>query len=76
MPPYYLCKVTKCTKSIECYRFRASPEIGQLYHDFSVTLCNAENNYKFMMKIRPDDKIDDITLELNSLEEFIEKGEN
>jgi hypothetical protein len=29
-----------------------------------------------MMKIRPDDKIDDIILELNSLEEFIEEGEN
>lgn len=71
MPPYYLCKVTKCTKSNECYRYLAKSEIGQRYHDY-VTLCNTNNNYIYFMKVRENDLI--IDLDLPELKNTEDKG--
>jgi len=74
--PFILCNNIICNQAEKCYRLRASINDNQeRYHNF-INICNSENNYQMMMKIRPDDKIDDIILELNSLEEFIEEGEN
>ena len=62
MIPYILCNVINCVKSRECYRYLAKTETGQLYHNFGVTLCNADNNYNYFMKIRDSDQLIDLDL--------------
>lgn len=71
MVPYVMCKKFTCLKANECFRLRAIPDEPQLYNDF-IGLCNSDDGFQMIMKIRPDDKV----IELNSLEEFIEEGED
>lgn len=71
MVQFVLCKKSTCPKINDCYRYRASPDIDQLYNDF-INLCNEEDNYNFFIKIRPDDKI----IELNNEIKAIEGGNN
>jgi len=52
----------------DCYRFRAnSLDKDQRYEDFS-NLCNKENDFHFMMKIRPEDDVFELKNEPEAIE--------
>ena len=49
-----------CPKYQECFRFMAEPNPQwQSYSNF-IDICNEENNYHFMIKIRKNDKIKEL----------------
>lgn len=56
MVHFVLCNYSNCPKTNECYRFMALSENDQRYEKFD-TLCNKDNNYHFLIKIRPEDQI-------------------
>lgn len=72
MIPYIMCEKYTCPKAINCYRLRAATDESQLdmYNTFP-GICNSDDNYQMFMKIRPDDKI----IELSSLKESKQEEE-
>jgi hypothetical protein len=69
-----MCYKKDCPKSQKCYRYRAVPDQDQRYYDFTY-LCQEnnkddENNYRYFIIIRKDDKI----VELDKVKE-LESGE-
>lgn len=61
---FIMCSKSTCKLSIECYRYRASPDPDQLYNNFS-TLCNELDEFRYFIKILEDDNI----IELDKLSE-------
>lgn len=61
MPDFVMCQKHNCIKIKDCYRYRAIPDRYQSYTDF-INLCNEKDNYKYLIKIREDDKIQNIKI--------------
>ncbi len=56
MPQFVMCAKKDCPKSNECYRFKAVPDKDQVFNNF-INLCNPDDEYRYHIKIRKDDKI-------------------
>lgn len=61
MIPYIMCTKSNCPKANECYRFLAQTDEYQFYDSF-VGLCNSEDNYRMLMKIKEGDKVRELNL--------------
>lgn len=70
MPQYVMCLKHNCPKVKECYRYLAVPDKDQLYNEF-INMCSEKDEFRYFMKVRPEDKI--ISLELEEIEQ---KNEN
>jgi len=51
-----MCTKFNCLKANGCFRIRAETDENQRYESFT-NLCNEEDDYRYFMKIRPEDKI-------------------
>jgi hypothetical protein len=51
-----MCTKFNCPKANGCFRIRAETDENQHYDSF-IALCNESDNYKYFMKIRPEDKV-------------------
>ena len=61
MPDFVMCQKHNCIKTEDCYSYRAIPDKHQHYTDF-INLCNKEDSYRYFIKIRENDKIQNIKI--------------
>ena len=57
IPQFVLCKKSTCPKIETCYRYRAVPEHENHPYNNFINLCDDGDEFKYHIKIRPDDKI-------------------
>ena len=77
IPQFILCKKHTCPKIETCYRYRAVPDQDQLYNEF-INLCNEQDNYRYFITIRDNDKVIDLDIKAieNNEESNNEKEDN
>lgn len=75
MVQFILCSKSTCPKIETCYRYRASPDHQDQLYNPLINMCNETDEYKYHIKIRPDDKIRNLE-EINGMKNIIEQSKD